>query len=95
MGERRGVYRVLVGKTEGKRQLVRPRHKWEDTIKMDIQEVGWGVMDWIDLAQDRDSWWAFVNAVIDLQVSKNAGNFLTSGEPVSFSRRILLDGVSK
>jgi len=54
MGERRGVYRVLVGKHEGKRPLGRPRRKWEDNIKMDLQEVGCGGMDWIELAQDRD-----------------------------------------
>jgi len=53
-GERRGVYRVLVGKPEGKSPLGRPRRRWEDNIKMDIQEVACGVMDWIDLAQDRD-----------------------------------------
>ena len=55
MGKRRGVYRVLVGKPEGKRPLRRPRRRWEDNIKMDLQEVGCGGMDWIDLAQDRDS----------------------------------------
>jgi hypothetical protein len=55
MGERRGIYRVLVGKSEGKRPLGRPRHRWEDNIsKMDLQEVGCGSMDWIKLAQDRD-----------------------------------------
>ena len=53
MGERRGTYRVLLGKREGKRPLVRPRHRWEDNIKMDIQEVGCGGMDWVSLAQDR------------------------------------------
>ena len=62
MGERRGIYRVLVGKPEGKRPLGRPRHKWEDNIKMDLQEVGCGVMEWIELAQDTDRWRAFVNA---------------------------------
>ena len=55
MGERRGVYSVLVGKPEGKRPLGRPRHRWEDNIKMDLQEVGCGGMDWIELAQDRES----------------------------------------
>ena len=55
MGERRGVYRVLLGKPEGKRPLGRPRHRWEDNIKMDLQEVGCGGMDWIELAQDRES----------------------------------------
>jgi len=54
-GERRGVYRVLVGKHEGKRPLGRPRRRWEDNIKMDLQEVGCVGMDWIELAQDRDS----------------------------------------
>jgi hypothetical protein len=68
MGEKRGVYRVLVGKPEGKRLLGRPRHRWEDSIKLDIQEVGFGVMDWIELPGDRDSWRAFVNAVMNLRV---------------------------
>jgi hypothetical protein len=67
-GEERGVYRVLVGKPEGKRPLRRPRHRWEDNIRMDLQEVGCGSIDWIWLAQDRDRWQAIVNAVINLQV---------------------------
>jgi len=68
MGERRSVYRVLVRKPEGKRPLGRPRRRWEDNIKMDVPEVGCGVMDWIKLAQDRDMWQALVNAVMDLRV---------------------------
>jgi len=68
MGERRGIYRVLVGKPEGKRPLGRHRRRWEDNIKMDLQEVGCGGMDWIELAQDRDRWQAFVNAVTNLRV---------------------------
>jgi len=68
MGERRGVYRVLVGKPEGKRQLGRPRRRWEDNIKIDLQAVGYEGMDWVQLAQDRDRWRAFVNAVMNLRV---------------------------
>jgi len=78
MGERRGVYRVLVGKSEGNRPLGRPRHRWEDNIKMDLQEVGCGDMDWIELDQDRDRWRALVNALMNLRVPQNWGNFLTS-----------------
>jgi len=68
MREERGVYRVLVGKPEGKIPLGRPRHRWEDNIKMDLQEVGCGGMDWIELAQDRDRWRAIVNAMMNLRV---------------------------
>jgi hypothetical protein len=68
MGEERGMYRVLVGKNEVKRPLRRPRHKWEDNVKMDLQEVGCGGMDWINLAQDRDRWRAIVNAVMDFRI---------------------------
>jgi len=67
-GERRDIYRVLVGKLEGKRPLGRPRRRWEDNVKMDLQEVGSGGMDWIEMVQDRDRWRALVNAE----------NFLTS-----------------
>ena len=69
MGERRGVYRVSVGKPEGKRSLGRPRCIWEDNIKMNLQEVGCGGLDWIDVAEDRDSWRALVNAVMNLRVT--------------------------
>ena len=69
MGERRGVHRVLVGKAGGNRTLTRPRCRWEDNIKMDLQEVGCVGMDWIELAQDRDRWWACTNVVLNLQVS--------------------------
>jgi len=66
--ERRGVYRVLVAKPEGKRQLGKPRHRWENSIYMDLQEVGFVSMDWIELAQDRDRWRALVTAVMYLRV---------------------------
>jgi hypothetical protein len=68
MGERRGVYRVLVGKYEGKRPPTRTRRGWEDNIKIDLQEMGFWGMDWIELAQDRDRWWALVDAVMNLRV---------------------------
>ena len=68
MVERRGVYRVLVGKTEGNRSFGRPRLRWQDNIKMDLQEVGWRDMDWIYLSQDMHSWRDVVNAVMKLRV---------------------------
>jgi len=68
MGERRGIYSVLLGKPEGKRTLGRPSARWEDNIKMDLQEVGFWGMDWIELAQDRDRWRALVNAAMNLRV---------------------------
>jgi hypothetical protein len=68
MGEERRVYRVLVGKPEGKRPLGRPRRRWVDNIRMALQEVGYGYVDWIGLAQDRDRWRALVSAVMNLWV---------------------------
>ena len=68
MGEKTGVYRGLVGKTEGKRPLGRPRRRWEGNIKMDLQEVGCEVVDWMELAQVKDRWWALANAVMNLRV---------------------------
>jgi len=68
MGERRGVYRVLVGKPKGMRPHGKPRRRWEDNIKINLQEVGCGGMEWIELAQDRDRWRAHVNVVMNLRV---------------------------
>ena len=68
MGEGRGVYKVLVGKPEGRRPLGRLGHRWDDNIKMDLQEVGCECMDWIDVVQDRHRWRALVNAVMNLRV---------------------------
>jgi hypothetical protein len=68
MGDGRGAYRVMVGRPEGKRQLGRPRQRWENNIKIDLQEMGWGGMNWSDLAQDRDRRWVLVNAVMNLRV---------------------------
>jgi len=95
MGEMRDVYRVLVWKPEGKRPLGRSRHRWEDKIKIDLQEVGCGGVDWLELAQDRGRWRALVNAVMNFRVPYSVGNFLTSCKPVSFSRKTLLHGVRK
>jgi hypothetical protein len=67
MGESRSVYRILVGKSERKKPLGKPRHRWEDNIKMDLQDVECGDMDWIDLAEDRDRWRVLVNAVMNLR----------------------------
>jgi hypothetical protein len=93
MGERRGAYRALVGKPEGRSPLGRPRHRWEDNIKMDLGEVGGGV-DWIGLAQDRDRWRAVVYMVMNIRLPWNSGNFLSSLGRFSFSGRTLLHGVS-
>jgi hypothetical protein len=68
MGKERNVYRVWMGKPEGKRPLERPRHRWEDGIRMDLREMGWKSVDWIQMAQDRDWWQALVNTVMNLRV---------------------------
>jgi len=95
MGQGRGVCRILVGKPEGKRPMGRPRHRWECNIKMDLQEVGGGCGDWMELAQDRDRWWAVVSTVMNLRVPKMRRISRLAAEPVSFSRRTLLYEVSK
>jgi hypothetical protein len=76
MGEETGVYRVLVGKPEGKRPQGRPRRRWENNIRMDLQKVGCGGIDWIWLAQDRDRWRTIANVVMNLRVPKKRGEFL-------------------
>jgi hypothetical protein len=68
MGEVRVAYNILVGRPEGRRPLGRPRRRWEDNIKMDLKEMGFGDVDWIHWAQDRDRWWAVVNTVMNLRV---------------------------
>jgi hypothetical protein len=68
MGDERKMYRVFVGKPEGKRTLGRQRHRWEDGIRMDLRKTGWGSVDWIQLAQHRDRWRALVNTVMNLRV---------------------------
>ena len=102
LGKDRDSWQALVNvamhfssRLSGKRPLGRPRRRWEDNIKMDLQEGGCGGMDWIEMGQDSDRWRALVNAVMNLRVPYNAGNFLTSCKPVSFSRMTLLHGVSK
>jgi hypothetical protein len=76
MGEEKGVYRVLVGKPEGKGPLGRPRRRWVDNIRMDLQEVGCGYIDWIGLAQDRDRCQMLVSAVMNLRFPKKCREFL-------------------
>ena len=95
MGKGRGVHRVLVGKPEGKRPLGRPRRRWENDNKMDRQEVGGSCGDWMELAQDRERWRALVSTVRNLQVPKMRGISWLAAEPVCFSRRTVLHGVSK
>jgi hypothetical protein len=68
VGEGRNLYRVLVGKPEGKRLLERPRRRWEDGLKIDLRVIGWGCVEWIHLGQDRDHWRALVNVVVNLRV---------------------------
>jgi hypothetical protein len=69
MGDRGGVYRALVGRPDEQKPLGRPRHRWEDNIKMNLQEVGWGCTDWFDVVQDRCRWRTFINAAMNLRVS--------------------------
>jgi hypothetical protein len=68
MGAKRNAYRILVGKPEGKRPLGRQRHRWVNNVKIDLREIGWDAMNWIDLAQDRDQWRALVITVMNLRV---------------------------
>jgi hypothetical protein len=82
MEEMRNAYKILVGKPEGKKQLGRPRGRWQDNIRVDLREMRWGSVDWINLAKDRDQWQALMNRY-----------FLTSVATVSFSRRTQLHGV--
>jgi hypothetical protein len=77
MGEGRGVHRILVGTPEGKKPLGRPRRRWEDNIKTDLQEVGVGCGDWMELAQDRERWRELVSTVMNFRVPYNVGSFLT------------------
>jgi hypothetical protein len=90
MGAKRNAYRILVGNPEEKRPLGRPRRRWVDNIKMDLREIIWDGMDWIDLPQDRDQWKALVNAVMNLRVPYNAGKFFSGCTIGSFSRRAQL-----
>jgi len=88
--ERRGVYRILEGRLEGRTALGRPRRRWENNIKKYLKEVGWRGVNRIALARVMDRWPALVNAVMNFRVPQNAGNFLTSRGTVSFSGRTLL-----
>ena len=96
MGEEMGVYRVLVGKPEGKRPLGRPRHRWVDNIRMDLQDIGCGYMDWIGLAQDRDRWRTFVSVVMNLRFREMQGmSWLAANQLASQEGLCTMDWVSK
>jgi hypothetical protein len=84
-GEKRNAYRIFVGKSEGKKSLERPRHRWVDNIKMDPREIEWDGTDWI--AQDRNQWRALVNTVMNFRIPQNTGNFLSSFVISGFPRR--------
>jgi hypothetical protein len=86
-GEKRNAYRISVVKQEGKRPLGTPGCWWFNNIKIDLRELGWGGMDWNDLAEDWDQWRALANTVMNLWVPQNFGNFLSSCITGSFSRR--------
>jgi hypothetical protein len=92
-GGKRNAYRIWMGKPEGKRPLGKSRRRWENNILRDFREIGWGGMDWIDLAQDRDQWRAVVNTVMNLWVPLAAGKFLSNCTTGGFSRRAQLRGV--
>jgi hypothetical protein len=93
MGKGRNAYMTVVGEPEGKRPLGRPRHRSVDIIKMDLREIGWDGMDWIDVAQDRDWWKAVVNMVMKIRVPQNPGKFLRRCMTGCFSRRAQLHEV--
>jgi hypothetical protein len=86
MGEKRNAYRLLVGKPEGKRPLGKQRRRWGDNIRLDLGEVGWGDVDWIGLAQDRNRWRALVISVLNLRVPRNAGK-------LSVASRVVLSSI--
>jgi hypothetical protein len=88
MGEKRNVYRLLVGKPRGRRPLGRPRRRWIDDIKMDLLEIGLNVVNWIGLAQDRYRWRVLVNSVMNLRVPQTAGNYQVAAQVVA-SRAVL------
>jgi hypothetical protein len=83
-----------MGKPEGKRQLGRPRSRWVDNINMNLRKIGWGGLDLIDLAKDRDQWRALMNTIMNLRVPQNPGKFLSSSTSGGFSRRAQLHEVS-
>jgi hypothetical protein len=83
-------HKIMLGKQAGKRPLGRPRGRWVDNIKMDLREIGWGGVDWIDLSRDRDQLRALVNTVMNLRVPQNVGKFLNSCTTGGFTRKVRL-----
>jgi hypothetical protein len=94
MGVKRNEHRIFAGMTERKIPLGRPRCRWVDNIKIDLREIRYGIIDWIGLTLDRDQWMALVNIVINLQVLKNVGKFLSNCTTRGLSRRSNLHGVT-
>jgi hypothetical protein len=88
--DKTNAYRKFVGKLDGKRPLWRPRRRWVDNIKIDLREIGWGGLDWIDVAKDRDKWRALLNTAMNLRVPESTGNTLSSCKIGGFSRRAQL-----
>jgi hypothetical protein len=89
-GEKRNAPWILVGKPEGKRPRGKPRRSWVNNIKMDLREIGWDGVDWIDMTQDRDQWRAPVNMVLNVRVPQNAGKFFSGCTTGAISRRAQL-----
>jgi len=95
MGKIRNAYNILVGKHLGKITLGKPRHRWEDNLRMDLRDGGWESVEWIHLTQDRDKWWTFRSTVMNIRLPLKAVNFLSSWMTSSFSGSTVLNEISQ